>query len=214
MEDMPAIVTKTICKYEVFTNEYSGFASRPTRFTLQMLTQAAPVLSKQTLPVAWSGPRYCRKPASSHSYSAGLKACGYPCGSRLAGDEASPGNTALPPCPEAPMPTPNPKSQASALRIGGLQPLTTLDYPDHLACAVFCQGCAWHCRYCHNPELTLRRTEPGVPWHDVTDLLDRRQELLQAVVFSGGEATLQPALPAAMRAVRERGFKQKRHTFR
>jgi len=110
------------------------------------------------------------------------------------------------------MPTPNPKSQASALRISGLQPLTTLDYPDHLACVVFCQGCAWHCRYCHNPDLTHRGTEPGVPWHDVTDLLERRQGLLQAVVFSGGEATLQPALPAAMQAVRERGFKVGLHT--
>lgn len=110
------------------------------------------------------------------------------------------------------MPTPNPKSQASALRIGGLQPLTTLDYPDHLACVVFCQGCAWNCRYCHNPELIRRSKEPGVPWRDLTELLDRRQGLLQAVVFSGGEATLQPALPAAMQAVRERGFKVGLHT--
>ena len=107
---------------------------------------------------------------------------------------------------------PNPKCQASALRIGGLQPMTTLDYPDHLACVVFCQGCAWRCRYCHNPELIERRAEPGVPWSDVLDLLDRRQGLLQAVVFSGGEATLQPALPAAMRSVRERGFKVGLHT--
>ena len=39
------------------------------------------------------------------------------------------------------------------LRVGGLLPMTTLDYPDHLACVLFCQGCAWRCRYCHNPEL-------------------------------------------------------------
>lgn len=111
-----------------------------------------------------------------------------------------------------PTPNPNPNCQASALRIGGLQPLTTLDYPDHLACVVFCQGCAWQCRYCHNPELIPRTRDPGLPWRDVLDLLDRRQGLLQAVVFSGGEATLQPALPAAMRAVRERGLKVGLHT--
>ncbi|MFJ4157710.1 anaerobic ribonucleoside-triphosphate reductase activating protein [Pseudomonas sp. NPDC089752] len=110
------------------------------------------------------------------------------------------------------MTVPNPKSHPTALRIGGLQPLTTLDYPDHLACVVFCQGCAWHCRYCHNPELIPATPDPGLPWTDVLELLDRRQGLLQAVVFSGGEATLQPALPAAMRAVRERGFKVGLHT--
>lgn len=32
----------------------------------------------------------------------------------------------------------------------GLVPLTTLDYPGLLACVLFCQGCAWRCRYCHN----------------------------------------------------------------
>ncbi|MDR2315179.1 MAG: anaerobic ribonucleoside-triphosphate reductase activating protein [Pseudomonas sp.] len=110
------------------------------------------------------------------------------------------------------MAPPNIKHQASALRIGGLQPLTTLDYPNHLACVVFCQGCAWRCRYCHNPELIPRNPEPGVPWSAVLELLDRRQGMLQAVVFSGGEATLQPALPAAMRSVRERGFKVGLHT--
>ncbi len=36
--------------------------------------------------------------------------------------------------------------------------------------------------------------------------------LLQAVVFSGGEATLQPALPSAMRRVRELGFKVGLHS--
>lgn len=110
------------------------------------------------------------------------------------------------------MPTPNPNCRASALRIGGLQPMTTLDYPDHLACVVFCQGCAWRCRYCHNPELIPRNPHPGVSWHHVLEFLERRQGLLQAVVFSGGEATLQPALPAAMRAVRELGFKVGLHT--
>ena len=39
------------------------------------------------------------------------------------------------------------------LRVGGLVPLTTLDFPDHLACVLFCQGCAWRCGYCHNPQL-------------------------------------------------------------
>jgi anaerobic ribonucleoside-triphosphate reductase activating protein len=98
------------------------------------------------------------------------------------------------------------------LRVGGLVPLTTLDYPGQLACVLFCQGCAWRCRYCHNPALLCPRGEQEVPWVEVRAFLKRRQGLLDAVVFSGGEATLQPGLPAAMQEVRALGFKVGLHS--
>lgn len=101
---------------------------------------------------------------------------------------------------------------STPLRVGGLQPLTTIDYPDHLACVLFCQGCAWRCHYCHNPELIPARSRHEQPWEDVLAFLQRRQGLLQAVVFSGGEATLQPGLAAAMVTVRQMGFKVGLHT--
>ncbi|MET1077615.1 MAG: anaerobic ribonucleoside-triphosphate reductase activating protein [Pseudomonas sp.] len=103
-------------------------------------------------------------------------------------------------------------TQAASLRIGGLLPLTTLDFPDHLACVVFCQGCAWRCRYCHNPELIRAQSASPVDWVQVLDFLQSRRGLLEAVVFSGGEATLQKALPYAMRQVRELGFKVGLHS--
>ena len=31
--------------------------------------------------------------------------------------------------------------EKDALRVGGLTPLTSLDYPGELAAAIFCQGC-------------------------------------------------------------------------
>ncbi len=96
---------------------------------------------------------------------------------------------------------------SAALRVGGLVPLTTLDFPDHLACVLFCQGCGWRCRYCHNPELIPARGAQERCWEDVLGFLDQRVGLLEAVVFSGGEPTLQLALPEAIAQVRERGFK-------
>lgn len=98
------------------------------------------------------------------------------------------------------------------LRIGGLVPLSATDYPDHLAAVVFCQGCPWRCGYCHNPHLLARRGETEIPWSDVIALLERRRGLLDAVVFSGGEPTLQPALPGAMREAKAMGFKIGLHT--
>ena len=93
------------------------------------------------------------------------------------------------------------------LRVGGMVPLTTIDYPGQLACVLFCQGCAWRCRYCHNPQLIPPRGTEEVDWRRVMAFLQRRQDLLDAVVFSGGEPTLQDALPGAMEEVRAMGFR-------
>jgi pyruvate formate lyase activating enzyme len=98
------------------------------------------------------------------------------------------------------------------IRVGGLVPLSATDYPDHLAAVVFCQGCAWRCGYCHNPHLLPRRGEREIAWKDVLTFLQRRRGLLDAVVFSGGEPTLQPALPDALRTVKALGYKTGLHT--
>ncbi len=93
------------------------------------------------------------------------------------------------------------------LRVGGLTALSTTDWPGMLAAVVFCQGCPWRCGYCHNPDLIPPRGDHEIAWEDVIDFLRRRQGLLDGVVFSGGEPTLQRDLPGAMREVRALGFK-------
>lgn len=101
--------------------------------------------------------------------------------------------------------------EALALDVGGLTPLTTTDYPGQLAAVVFCQGCPWRCGYCHNPHL-IPRDGDAAGWADVLSFLRRRQGLLDAVVFSGGEPTLQSGLLEACTTVREMGFKVGLHT--
>ena len=98
------------------------------------------------------------------------------------------------------------------LRVGGLTRLSATDYPGKLAAVVFCQGCAWRCGYCHNPELQPVHGRQEIPWADVLAFLERRRGLLDAVVFSGGEPTLQPGLAAAMREVKAMGFLVGLHT--
>jgi pyruvate formate lyase activating enzyme len=99
------------------------------------------------------------------------------------------------------------------LTVGGLTPLTTIDYPGQLAAVVFCQGCPWRCRYCQNVHLLEER--PGgdaLSWEAVTAFLGRRRGLLDAVVFSGGEPTAQRALGDALREVADMGFRCGLHT--
>lgn len=98
------------------------------------------------------------------------------------------------------------------LRVGGLTRLSAADYPGKLAAVVFCQGCAWRCGYCHNPELQPRRGSEEIAWPEVLAFLARRRGLLDAVVFSGGEPTQQPGLAAAMREVKAMGFLVGLHT--
>lgn len=113
---------------------------------------------------------------------------------------------------ESARPSPNGSVNAGQLRIGGLVPLTTIDYPGELAAVVFCQGCAWRCRYCQNGALIDPTAETAMRWPAVRGFLERRRGLLDAVVFSGGEPTLQTALAPAMAEVRDLGFKVGLHT--
>jgi pyruvate formate lyase activating enzyme len=99
------------------------------------------------------------------------------------------------------------------LRLGGLTPLTTLDYPGELAAVLFCQGCPWRCRYCHNGHLLGAESPADAPrWDAVLGWLHRRRGLLDAVVFSGGEPTAQAGLGDAMDRVRSLGFRIGLHT--
>jgi len=101
---------------------------------------------------------------------------------------------------------------AERLRIGAVTGMTTIDFPGELAAVVFCQGCPWRCRYCHNAALVAAGGPDPIPWAQVRDLLGRRRGLLDAVVFSGGEPTLQGALAAAMAETKGLGYKVGLHT--
>jgi pyruvate formate lyase activating enzyme len=98
------------------------------------------------------------------------------------------------------------------LRIGGFTPLSTTDWPGMLAAVVFCQGCPWRCRYCHNPALIPVQGENELRWETILEFLQHRRGLLDGVVFSGGEPTLQAGLYDAICEVRQLEFKVGLHT--
>lgn len=105
-----------------------------------------------------------------------------------------------------------PAQASDLLPIGGIQPLTTTDYPGKLALVVFTQGCPWRCPYCHNAALQTIQKERPIEWIQVVELLEARREFLDAVVFSGGEPTLHAGLKDALHAVRAMGFLTGLHT--
>ncbi|MBX9572514.1 MAG: anaerobic ribonucleoside-triphosphate reductase activating protein [Candidatus Obscuribacterales bacterium] len=97
------------------------------------------------------------------------------------------------------------------LEVGGLVPFSATDYPGQISAVIFCQGCPWRCSYCHNSHLQ-EFSSGNVKWHNIIDFLNRRRGLLDAVVFSGGEPTLQKAIFESIREVKSLGYLIGLHT--
>lgn len=101
------------------------------------------------------------------------------------------------------------------LQVAGLTGFSAVDFPGRLAAVVWVQGCPWRCGYCHNPHLQPRTglgAGPGLVWPAVLAALQRRVGFIDAVVFSGGEPTADPALPTAVGQVRALGLQVGLHT--
>ncbi len=98
------------------------------------------------------------------------------------------------------------------LVIGGVQPLSTVDFPGKIAAVVFTQGCPWRCPYCYNVYLQEAKPDTNVVWGKFMEFLEKRKMLLNAVVFSGGEPLLQDALEKAVHEVNRIGYAVGVHT--
>ncbi|MCU0560819.1 MAG: anaerobic ribonucleoside-triphosphate reductase activating protein [Desulfobacterales bacterium] len=94
------------------------------------------------------------------------------------------------------------------MHIGGLQKHSLIDYPGKLGCVLFLTGCNFACPYCHNPQLV---GPPGsraaaLSIEEVLLFLETRRGLIEGVVVSGGEPTLQPGLADACRRIKSMGY--------
>ena len=93
------------------------------------------------------------------------------------------------------------------MHIGGLQKLTLLDYPGHIACTVFTAGCNFRCPFCHNSSLVLPE-EFSAPMEigELFAFLQKRRGILDGVAITGGEPMLHKDLPDLLRQIKELGF--------
>lgn len=93
------------------------------------------------------------------------------------------------------------------MKIYGLQKTTLVDYPGHVATTLFTGGCNFRCPYCHNGDLVigLDDIEPYAI-EDIFSHLQKRKGVLDGVVISGGEPTLQTDLPDFIRQIKELGY--------
>lgn len=96
------------------------------------------------------------------------------------------------------------------MKIGGVTPLSLVDYPGRPAIVIFTGGCNLRCPFCHNGELVLgsEATDEGA----VFDLLRSRLSKVGAVCITGGEPTIHDDLVEFVERIRALGFRVKLDT--
>lgn len=95
------------------------------------------------------------------------------------------------------------------MKIGGLQPVTLLDYPEKVAAIIFTAGCNMRCPFCYNAKLVLPELIHPDQLYDAGEVLaflKKRKKYLDGVVVTGGEPTLQPDLPEFLGKLKKIGY--------
>lgn len=91
--------------------------------------------------------------------------------------------------------------------IAAIVKCSLVDYPGKIAAVIFTQGCNLKCSYCHNRELVTKDNKHrNTPASEIFSWLKTRSRLLDAVVVSGGEPTLQLDALEFITNVKQLGF--------
>ncbi|MGC8770654.1 MAG: anaerobic ribonucleoside-triphosphate reductase activating protein [Brevinematia bacterium] len=75
----------------------------------------------------------------------------------------------------------------------GIQKLTLIDYPEHIATTLFTGGCNFNCFWCHNRSLVEKdklSLLPNIPEEDIQSFLLSRKGKIEGVCITGGEPTI------------------------
>jgi pyruvate formate lyase activating enzyme len=98
------------------------------------------------------------------------------------------------------------------MRIGGVVKQNTGDFPEGTAAFIYLKGCNFRCSFCRSLILTqtdmLNRTV-DLSEQVVFDFLRLNKNNISGVVVTGGEPTMQKALPSFLMQIKGMGFKIK-----
>ncbi|OGP68992.1 MAG: anaerobic ribonucleoside-triphosphate reductase activating protein [Deltaproteobacteria bacterium RBG_16_44_11] len=99
------------------------------------------------------------------------------------------------------------REEKERMKIGGLQKVSLIDYPEVICGVIFLQGCNFKCSYCHNPELVEPKLfGPCLEEKKVLKFLASRVGKLDAVTITGGEPTMQKDLIPFIKQIRKLSF--------
>jgi pyruvate formate lyase activating enzyme len=91
------------------------------------------------------------------------------------------------------------------MKIGGFQKTSLLDYPGEVSCIIWTVGCNFSCPFCYNVDVVNKTAEP-ISEKEVLSFLEKRKNMLDAIVISGGEPLLQKDIVSFCKKVKKLGY--------
>lgn len=97
---------------------------------------------------------------------------------------------------------------------GVLVKTTLIDFPGHVASAIFLTGCNLRCPYCYNTGLVLNNENPEnlVSVNELFEHLEKRKNVISALAISGGEPLVNPYLKDILQKAKSMGISIKLDT--
>ena len=93
------------------------------------------------------------------------------------------------------------------MAINGFEKLSLLDFDDKISAVIFFGGCNLRCPFCQNFDLVMMPdTCDVIPFDEVYSYLEKRKGVLDAVVITGGEPTLEKDLKDIMKKIKSLGY--------
>lgn len=92
------------------------------------------------------------------------------------------------------------------MKIYNIQKCSFVDYPGKIAAVIFTRGCNFDCsEWCHNKHIIALDGDCHITEDEVLDFLKKRSKVLQGVVITGGEPTIQADLINFIKKIRAIG---------
>ncbi len=88
------------------------------------------------------------------------------------------------------------------MEIQGLQRTTVVEFPERIATVVFTPGCNFRCPYCYNKDL-VEGNLPEISEEKALKLIEERKKVIDGVMLTGGEITLQDGLQDFIKKIKE-----------
>jgi len=94
------------------------------------------------------------------------------------------------------------------MKIGGLQKTSLQDYPEEVSSIIWTIGCNFSCPFCYNKDLVNGNIDE-IAEDEIFSFLEKRRNLIDGLVISGGEPFLQKDLKEFCKKVKKIGYKIK-----
>ena len=92
------------------------------------------------------------------------------------------------------------------MKVAGYEKISLQDYPNHISCIIFTQGCNLKCPFCQNSTLIPFENNDLIDENKILEYLELRKNILNGVTISGGEPTMQQDLKEFIQKVKKIGL--------